>query len=277
MTTSLSETRFVHYYRQILLPEVGESGQQTLLQSHVLIVGVGGLGTHVAQQLAAAGVGHIYLMDNDKVERSNLPRQVLFAAPDIGQNKVDIAKRQIHQHNPDVHVVAWPWHFDLDSVAIFIQQQPLLSAALHQQNLTVLDCSDNLTTRHSVNLWCVEHKLVLVSAAVSAFCGQLLLVDLQNAQHAGCYRCLFDERAITQDCQTMGVLGPTVAVVASMQAALTLKHILTVGAADDHLHVYDGYTLSWRKLKRQRDRHCPVCCTPPTLNSPITHQREASL
>lgn len=277
MTTSLSEARFVQYYRQILLPEVGEAGQQKLLQSHVLIVGVGGLGTHVAQQLAAAGVGHIYLMDNDKVECSNLPRQVLFAQSDIGQNKVDIAKRQIHQHNPDVHVVACPQHFALESVATFIQHQPQLALALNQQKLTVLDCSDNLTTRHKVNLWCVKHKLVLVSAAVSAFCGQLLLVDLQNALHAGCYRCLFDEHAMTQDCQSMGVLGPTVAVVASMQAALTLKHLLTIGAVDDHLHVFDGYSLGWRMLKRQRDRNCPVCRTSSKSSSPIADQREATL
>lgn len=277
MQTPLTKTQFIQYYRQILLPEVAESGQQQLLNSHVLIVGVGGLGTHVAQQLVAAGIGHLYLMDDDTVELSNLPRQVLFGPQDIGQHKVRIAQQQLQQHCPDSEVLTCLSRFTPESATLLLQQHnKLQQAAMHGQ-LFVLDCSDNMLTRHIVNQWCVSLQLPLISAAISSFAGQLLLVDVKNSGSAGCYRCIYTEQEPSQNCQSMGVLGPAVAVMASQQALLTLKHILGIGVVDNHLHLFDGFNLSWRQIKRQRDLQCPVCQTSAAPTTQTICQEELSL
>jgi len=277
MLAPLTKTQFIQYYRQILLPEVAESGQQQLLNSHVLIVGVGGLGTHVAQQLAAAGIGHLYLMDDDTVELSNLPRQVLFGPQDIGQHKVSTAQRKLQQYYPDSEVITCLRRFTPESATRLLQQHNKLQQAAENGQMLVLDCSDNMVTRHSVNQWCVDLQLPLISAAISAFAGQLLVVDVKHSASAGCYRCIYTEQAVSQNCQSMGVLGPAVAVMASQQALLTLKHILGIGVVDNHLHLFDGLNLSWRQIKRQRDLQCPVCQTSPAPTTQTICQKEFSL
>ncbi|WP_340677801.1 HesA/MoeB/ThiF family protein [Paraglaciecola sp.] len=277
MKKPLSKSQFVQYYRQILLSEVGELGQQALLQSHVLVVGVGGLGTHVTQQLAAAGIGHLYLMDGDSIELSNLPRQILFGPHDIGQSKVSVAARQLQQQYEYTAVQTCPYHFNHESMQTFMQQQPTLQQAIVDECLIVLDCSDNMPTRQSINQWCVQQQTPLVSAAISSFSGQLLVVDTKHAAQAGCYRCIYPEQAPTQNCQDMGVLGPAVGVMASMQALLTVKYLLKIGVADTDLHVFDGLNLHWRKLKRTRDVSCAVCQTPRLPTTHSTSHEELTL
>ena len=277
MQKPLSETQFVQYYRQILLPEVAESGQQKLLQSHVLIIGVGGLGTHVAQQLAAAGIGHIYLMDDDGIELSNLPRQILFGPNDIGQSKVSIAQRQLQQQSLNTEVNTYHKKFTSESIEQLLWQQSQLQQALHHGQLVVLDCSDNMPTRQNINQWCVAQQIPLISAAISAFSGQLLLVDVKRSAPAGCYRCLYSEQTPAQNCQSMGVLGPAVGVMASMQALLTLNYLLNIGPVDKQLHIFDGLNLSWRQLQRRRDVQCPVCQSTTTSNSRSTFHEELTL
>lgn len=277
MQPPLTNTQFIQYYRQILLPEVAELGQQRILNSHVLIVGVGGLGTHVAQQLAAAGIGHLYLMDDDTVELSNLPRQILFGPQDIGYSKVSIAQQQLQQYCPNSEVLTCLTRFTPESAKHLLQQHNKLQQAAMNGQLFVLDCSDNMATRHRVNQWCVDLQLPLISAAISAFAGQLLLVDVKNSGSAGCYRCIYSEQAPSQNCQSMGVLGPAVAVMASQQALLTLKHILGIGVVDNHLHLFDGLNLSWRQIKRQRDLQCPVCQTNKAPTAQTICQEELSL
>jgi sulfur carrier protein ThiS adenylyltransferase len=258
MSKQLTDNQFVQYYRQLMLPQVEESGQHALLLQHVLIIGAGGLGTHVAQQLTGAGIGHIHLVDDDKVETSNLPRQILFGPPDVGQLKVNQVKNRLNQQNNDTTVYVYPKRFDSVTSELLIKYNPALEAVVNNRRLIVLDCSDNMPTRQAVNRWCVNNKLTLVSAAISAYAGQLLLVDMEQLAETGCYRCIFNEQHSTQGCESMGVLGPAVGVMASMQCMLTLNYLLKT-PSPAHLHLFDGLNLSWRKLQRKRDPSCPVC------------------
>ncbi|MCF2949152.1 HesA/MoeB/ThiF family protein [Paraglaciecola aquimarina] len=266
MKPALTNKQLEQYYRQVLLPQVEESGQHKLLQQHVLIIGVGGLGTHVAQQLSAAGIGHLHLMDDDKVETSNLPRQILFGNYDIGKSKVECAKTALNRHNHQTKVSTYIQRFTAKTINSVINNSSLLSDLISAKQLIVLDCSDNMATRQAVNRWCVQSALPLISAAVTAFRGQLLLVDNQTNPEAGCYHCVFTTQEQATNCAEMGVLGPTVATVASMQALMTIKHILQLSRKDNQLHIFDAMDLTWRKLTRQQDPQCPVCQV--HLNSP---------
>ena len=255
----LSDRQFTQYYRQILLTDVGEQGQQRLLQQHLIIVGIGGLGTHVTQQLAAAGIGHLYLVDDDKVETSNLPRQVLFNASCVGHEKVDCAAKEISQLNPDVTVSVYNEKFDEYFAQRLLSEHCVLNQAFKNDKLMVLDCTDNMPTRQLINAWCATQSIPLVSASVTAFLGQLMVVDGQVMPETGCYHCVFSATQVQQNCTDMGVFGPMVAVVASMQALTTIKHVLKINEPDNKLHVFDGLRLAWRNVVRHRDPHCTVC------------------
>ena len=277
MSQPLSREQFIQYYRHILLPEVGESGQQRLLQTQVVIIGLGGLGGHVAQQLAAAGIGHLYLLDDDKVEASNLPRQILFGPLDLGHSKVLVAQRQLRQRNPQLAVTALERRFDADTARQLPQQFPALQHAMNGGNLLVLDCSDNMQTRQAVNRWCVQQQLPLVSAAISEFAGQLLLVHMSQHPQAGCYRCLFNDIEPTATCQNHGVLGPSVAVMASLQAQLCLNYLLAIAPPDPPLLLFDARHMHLREIRRQRDPACPVCHAAPELPSLTQHEEQCLL
>jgi sulfur carrier protein ThiS adenylyltransferase len=259
MTQTLSNKQLTQYYRQVLLPQVEESGQHQLLQQHVLIIGVGGLGTHVAQQLSAAGIGHLHLMDDDRIEISNLPRQILFAHYDVGKTKVECAKAQLIKQNYTVNVSTYNQKFTNENIKKIAEPGSPIHQAMLAQKIIVLDCSDNMLTRQAVNLWCVQQGIPLVSAAVTSFDGQLLLIDNQTAADAGCYHCIYTPKEVAQNCANMGVLGPTVATVASMQALMAIKQILKISPPDNKLHIFQGLTLSWQQITRQKDPTCSVC------------------
>ncbi|WP_289028895.1 HesA/MoeB/ThiF family protein [uncultured Paraglaciecola sp.] len=266
-TDILTKQQFIQYYRQILLPEVAEQGQKTLLSQHIMIVGVGGLGTHVAQQLAAAGIGNLYLVDDDKVENSNLPRQILFNPESIGQYKVSCAAAELIKLNPDVKVNTYAERFSKDFSESLFAGNSALKQANEDERFILLDCSDNMPTRQLLNHWCARHFIPLVSASVSAFSGQLMLIDGKNTPEAGCYHCVFSSLDIQQSCQSMGVLGTAVSLVASMQALTAMKLVLNIGALDKYLHIFDGVAMSWHKVMRHRDLKCPVCRHWPESNN----------
>ncbi|MEP1554167.1 MAG: HesA/MoeB/ThiF family protein [Paraglaciecola sp.] len=265
-TDTLTKQQFIQYYRQILLPEVEELGQQKLLNQHLIIIGVGGLGTHVAQQLTAAGIGHLYLVDDDKIESSNLPRQILFNPESIGQYKVSHAAAELIKLNPDVKVTTYAERFSKDFSESLFAGNSALKQAYEDERLILLDCSDNMPTRQLLNHWCARHFIPLVSASVSAFSGQLMLIDGKNTPEAGCYQCVFSSLDTQQNCQSMGVLGTAVSLVASMQALTAMKLVLNIGAVDKYLHIFDGVAMSWHKVMRHRDVKCPVCRHWPESN-----------
>ncbi|WP_298775479.1 HesA/MoeB/ThiF family protein [uncultured Shewanella sp.] len=261
----LSSKAFMRYSRQVLLPEVGEAGQCQLQRGHVIIVGIGGLGHLAAQYLAAAGVGRLTLIDGDQVEVSNLPRQLLFTDGDLGQAKARCAQAKLQTAYVDCDIQAIDCYLDEEAMDKGSKNndsaQASIQAAFDDADL-VLDCTDNFATRHLVNRLCVQRAKPLISASAAHFQGQLLQVDMAKAADAGCYHCLFpSEMQVSQTCSTVGVLGPIVGVMASMQALLALNHLLGVedcGSAAQLLRL-NGKTLQWQVAKRQRDPQCPVC------------------
>ena len=245
----MDDQQLLRYSRQILLPKIGIEGQQKLLDSHVLIIGAGGLGSPAALYLASAGIGHITIADNDEVELSNLQRQILHRHADIGRAKVESARQTLTALNPDVQVT--PLHTRIDG------QQ--LDNQVKQVDL-VIDGSDNFATRFAVNAACVANRTPLVSGAAIRMEGQLT-VFLPQQTDSPCYRCLYKEgEEPDQTCTDNGVLSPVVGIIGSMQALEAIKVLLELGQTlCGRLLVFDGLYHEWRSLKLAKDPACPVC------------------
>lgn len=243
-----SDNDFLRYSRQLLLEEFGLDGQQKLQAASVLIIGLGGLGSPAALYLAAAGVGKLVLADDDSVHISNLQRQVLFRSNETGQSKVAVAKKHLQSLNPQVEFIALAQRMTAESLSEVVQQVDL-----------VLDCSDNMETRHAVNAACVEKGKPLVSASAVGFGGQLLVLT-PPFEH-GCYRCLWpDEDEPQRNCRTAGVLGPVVGVMGTLQALEALKMLAgQPSCLDGKLRLFDGKQQTWRTLSLQRSVDCRVC------------------
>jgi adenylyltransferase/sulfurtransferase len=248
----LEDRQLQRYSRHILLEEIGIEGQQRISASRMLLIGAGGLGSPAALYLASAGVGRLTVVDSDRVDLTNLQRQVLHATDRIGQLKTSSARIALHALNPEVQVVevarrAGPDEFD-----------PLVADAE-----IVLDCSDNFATRHALNRACVRHRKPLVSGAAVRFDGQLAIFD-RRSDASACYACLFPEFTDAQDelCSTMGVFAPLTGIIGCMQAAEALK--LAAGrdaSLNGQLMIVDALSMQWRSLTIGRDPDCPVCGT----------------
>lgn len=236
-----------------MMDKIGEQGQIALRNAKVLIVGVGGLGNPASLYLAAAGVGTIYLADGDTVEISNLPRQIQFGERDIDLNKADIAAEKLNEQFPDTEIEAIDEMLDQELCDYYLPQVDL-----------VLDCSDNITTRYLINQACITHKVPLVIGAATGFDGQQLVVDPRN-ENSACYHCLFpsSEKAPTNNCQTLGILGPVLAIIAGMQALQAIK-LLVANDTNNHaqinqLNLFDGLTNQWQQFKMKKQLGCQVC------------------
>ncbi|MDV5142697.1 HesA/MoeB/ThiF family protein [Chimaeribacter arupi] len=244
----LSDDAFLRYSRQLLLEEVGPKGQEKLQAATVLIVGLGGLGSPAALYLAAAGVGKILLADDDQLEITNLQRQILYRTHDLHKSKAQLAKRQIQDLNPLIEPVALP---------LRMQDQALLEA-VHEVDL-VLDCSDNMATRHAVNQACIQLEKPLISGSAVGFSGQLLVLTPPFAH--GCYACLYPDQSLPQrNCRTAGVLGPVVGVIGTLQALEAIKMLAGMPVAlAGKLRLFDGKQQSWATLQLSADAGCAVC------------------
>ena len=250
----MDDSQLLRYSRHILLDELGPDAQQKFASAHVVLVGLGGLGTPAAQFLAAAGVGTLTLCDADFVDLTNLQRQVLYATPDVGKAKVDAAAARIAAINPEVKVRRVPARVGPAEL------RPLAADAD-----IVLDCSDNFSTRHAVNRACVAAATPLVSGAAIRFDGQVAVFDVRDPD-APCYHCLFGEGESLEEtrCATMGVFAPLVGIVGATQAAEALKLIAGAGESlAGRLLLLDALTMQWRELRVPRDPACPVCGTRP--------------
>tara|TARA_Y100000782_G_scaffold106222_1_gene126985 strand:+ start:320 stop:1069 length:750 start_codon:yes stop_codon:yes gene_type:complete len=245
----VDDQQLLRYSRQILLPQIDIEGQQRLLNSRVLVVGVGGLGSPVALYLAAAGVGQLLLADPDQVDLSNLQRQVIHHAADIGRDKVASAAERVAAINPQVECRPLP--------------SALAGAALQQavgEVDLVLDCSDNFATRHAVNAACVQLGKPLVSGAAIRLEGQLSVFDPRR-EDSPCYQCLYgegDEQALS--CSEAGVVGPLVGMVGSLQALEALKLLAGFGEPlVGRLLLIDALDSRFRELRVRRDPACNCC------------------
>ncbi len=244
----MDEKQLDRYARQIRLPQIGEQGQQKILDSSALIVGMGGLGSPAALYLAAAGIGKLVINDFDIVEASNLQRQIIHTDRSIGENKVDSAKQGIEAINPECEVETIYYQIDGDELKSTIDGVDI-----------VLDCTDNFPTRFEVNRYCVETATPLVSGAAIRLEGQIM--NYQPGIQGPCYQCLYTkvyENAET--CEMEGVLGPVVGVIGTMQALQTL--LILTGQGEPligKLLLLDAASMEWQGVTLPRNPACPVC------------------
>ncbi len=231
------------------MDKIGEQGQIALRNAKVLIVGVGGLGNPVSLYLAAAGVGTLYLADGDTIELSNLPRQIQFNEQNINQNKADTAVDKLSQQFPDSNIEAIDDMLDQELCDYYLPQVDL-----------VLDCSDNIKTRYLINQACVSYKVPLVIGAATGFDGQQLIVDPRD-DNSACYHCLFpaSEKAPANNCQTLGILGPVLAIIAGMQSLQAIKLLTNNKAQINQLNLFDGLSNQWQQFKMKKQESCTVC------------------
>jgi adenylyltransferase/sulfurtransferase len=244
----MDDTQLLRYSRQILLTDFDIEGQQTLLNSKVLIIGMGGLGSPVALYLASAGIGTLGICDFDKVELSNLQRQIIHTNSSIGLSKVDSAEQGINRINPDIKVVKYPQKLEEDALDKVIKQYDL-----------VLDCSDNFSSRFAINQACFNYKKPLVSGAVIRMEGQVSVYD-NGDQSSPCYQCLYGAAAeIADTCSTNGVLAPVAGIIGSIQAAEAIKCLLGLPTLMGRLLIHDAREMQFREIKLKRNANCPCC------------------
>ena len=247
----MNDQQLLRYSRQIMLPQVDIEGQQKLLDSKVLIVGAGGLGSPASIYLAAAGVGQITIYDDDEVDLSNLQRQIAHHTDDIGTDKVISTRQTLKKINPDTKVVAVKQRLKGDQL-----KKEVINADV------VLDCCDNFTTRFAVNAACVEYKTPLVSGAAIRFEGQVAVFTPGRAD-SPCYNCLYaDNGEEMQNCATNGVIAPVTGIVGSIQAMEAMKLIMDIGETlTGRLLLLDGLSMQWNEMKLRRNSLCPTCGT----------------
>lgn len=245
----MNDEQLLRYNRHIMLPQIGIEGQQKLRDAHVLIIGLGGLGSPAAMYLATAGVGQLTLVDDDKVELSNLQRQIIHRSQNIGDSKVDSAKSNLLAINHEIDISTIDHRLD--------------ETALNQQIQladVVLDASDNFDTRFIINRACVAQKKPLVSGAAIQFDGQISVFDSRN-EHCPCYSCLYpDQGEDNLTCSENGILAPVVGIIGSMQALEAIKLICQIGEPlYGRLLLFDALALQWRTMNLKKDPGCPVC------------------
>ncbi|MCK4951511.1 MAG: molybdopterin-synthase adenylyltransferase MoeB [Gammaproteobacteria bacterium] len=245
----MNDNQLLRYSRQIMLPQVGIEGQQKLLDSRVLIIGLGGLGSPIAMYLASAGVGHLTLVDDDSVELSNLQRQILHTQHDIGKSKVDSAQDTLLALNPDISITTFSTRLDDNALSQQVQQADI-----------ILDATDNFATRFKINAACVQNRTPLVSGAAIRTEGQVA-VFRPELDDSPCYRCLYkDEGELDETCTENGVLAPLVGIIGSVQAMEAIKILIGLGESlCGKLLILDGMTMEWRTIKLNKDPDCPVC------------------
>lgn len=246
----MDDQQLLHYSRHILLDEIGIEGQERLLASKALIIGLGGLGSPVSMYLASSGIGQLTLCDFDTVDYTNLQRQIVHRIETVGQSKVNSAITTLRSINPEPNYVGISARLD----ATQLQQ-------LVKEHDVVIDCCDNFDTRYAVNTACQQHQKPLVSGAAIQFDGQISVFDFREP-NAPCYNCLFpaDSTAAELRCATTGIFAPLVGIVGSMQANETVKllagintglsaRLLTINALDMRVH----------SSKLAQDPTCNIC------------------
>jgi sulfur-carrier protein adenylyltransferase/sulfurtransferase len=262
LSVGLDPQRRARYSRHLLIPEVGEQGQLKLLDSKVLLIGAGGLGSPASLYLAAAGVGRIGIVDADVVDESNLQRQIVHSTERLGEAKVDSAKRTIEALNPDVEVVAYEERLTSENV------ERILADGWD----AIVDGADNFPTRYLVNDASVWHGIPVVHGSIYRFEGQ---VTVFKPHEGPCYRCLFPTPPppeLAPSCAEGGVLGVLPGIIGSLQANEALKLALGIGEPlVGRLLLFDALSAEFNEVKLRRDPDCPVCGEHPTITEYIDY------
>jgi len=245
----MNDQELLRYSKQVMLPQIEIEGQQKIMDSTMLIIGMGGLGSPTALYLAASGVGHIIIADFDQVELSNLQRQIIHGTSDIGDDKVNSAKAKMLEINPNIKVTIANEIVHTDNLASLIKDVDI-----------VLDGTDNFESRFEINKACVEFQKPLVSAAVIRLEGQISVFKGYEKDQP-CYQCLYSEEGNeNESCVQNGVLAPVAGLVGTIQALQAIKVLLGLGdQLCGTLLLVDGLDLSFRKVKIGKDLKCPIC------------------
>jgi molybdopterin/thiamine biosynthesis adenylyltransferase/rhodanese-related sulfurtransferase len=250
------------YSRHLLIPEVGEEGQQKLLKSKVLLIGAGGLGSPAAFYLASAGVGTLGIVDSDVVDLTNLQRQILHNTDRIGESKVSSAKQTLEALNPDVKIVGYEERLSAANIDRIIEGYDV-----------VIDGADNFPTRYLLNDASVKHRVPVVHGSIFRFEGQ---VTVFKPFEGPCYRCLFPEPPppeLAPSCAEAGVLGVLPGVIGTIQATEAIKLLLEIGEPlVGRYLLYDALEGSFREVRLRRDPECPVCGEHPTITDYIDYE-----
>jgi len=262
LQAGLDAPQRARYSRHLLIPEVGEEGQLKLLDSKVLLIGAGGLGSPASLYLAAAGVGRIGIVDADVVDESNLQRQIVHSTESLGEPKVESAKRAVEALNPDVEVVPYKERLTSENI------ERILADGWD----VIVDGADNFPTRYLVNDASVWHKIPVVHGSIYRFEGQ---VTVFKPYEGPCYRCLFPTPPppeLAPSCAEGGVLGVLPGVIGSLQASEALKLALGIGEPlIGRLLLFDALTATFDEVKLRRDPDCPVCGEHPTVTEYIDY------
>lgn len=254
MTKPLSDAEITRYARQLILPEIGDEGQDALKATRLAIIGAGGLGTPALISAASAGFGHITVIDDDAIEATNLNRQFLFHEDEISQSKAEIAAKAARAQNPHIKVTALPSRFSDANAQEIIATHDI-----------IIDASDNPETRYRANRAALKGRSVLIFVSAIRFEGQLAVFapPQDDALAHGCYECLFPQStkpAPIANCATAGIAGP---VTMMMGALATLEAIKMVTKSGDNLTgklmLFDGLSAHCDVIKTKRDKNCPAC------------------
>jgi molybdopterin/thiamine biosynthesis adenylyltransferase/rhodanese-related sulfurtransferase len=262
LNAGLEPPQRARYSRHLLIPEVGEAGQLRLLESKVLLIGAGGLGSPASLYLAAAGVGRLGIVDADVVDESNLQRQIVHSTERLGEAKVESAKRTVEALNPDVEVVAYQERLTSENI------ERILADGWD----VIIDGADNFPTRYLVNDASVWHGIPVVHGSIYRFEGQ---VTVFKPNHGPCYRCLFPTPPppeLAPSCAEGGVLGVLPGVIGSLQASEALKLALGIGEPlIGRLLLFDALSAEFNEVNLRRDPDCPVCGEHPTITDYIDY------
>ncbi|MFZ5969189.1 MAG: HesA/MoeB/ThiF family protein [Bacillota bacterium] len=262
---NFSDQQIERYSRHIILQEVGVEGQEKLLTSKVLVIGTGGLGAPAAMFLAAAGVGTIGLADGDKVDLSNLQRQIIHQTKDIGKLKVLSGEETIREMNPDINVVTYN---------TFVNSSNILDMIKDQDYDFIIDGTDNFAAKFLINDACVLAQKPFSHAGIIRFEGQL--ITFIPGKSTPCYRCIFKEpppEGVVPTCREAGVLGVMGGVVGTLQATEAIKYIVGIGEPlAGYLLTYNALTMEFRKIRIRHNEKCGVCGNDPHIKSLIDYK-----
>ena len=260
---SLTDEQIQRYSRHILLPEIGGKGQKRITQARVLIVGAGGLGSPAALYLAAAGVGTLGIIDGDKVDLSNLHRQIIHATPDLGRPKVVSAKEKMEAINPDVKVIPYSERLTAKNALAILDQYDI-----------ILDGTDNFPAKFLVNDAAILSGKPLVHGGILRFEGQVFTI---LPRKSACYRCIFKQPpppGAVPSCQEAGVIGVLAGVIGTIQATEVLKLILGIGdLLTDRMLTYEARNAAFREIRIRRNPNCPVCSEHPQITELVEYEQ----
>ena len=248
MKSKLDKKQIERFSRQIILKNIGILGQKKIIQSKVLIVGMGGLGCPAAEFLTRAGIGRLGIIDYDNVELSNIHRQSLYGIEDLKKPKVKAALKKLNNINPKTRIVCYKIKLNKDNFSKIIKNYDY-----------IIDGSDNFETKFLINDFCVKSKKILVTAAISKFDGHVFTFDFKNKKNP-CLRCFFQENEISDDllnCEYEGILGTVAGIIGAFQANEVLKNILNIGKnLNGFILILDLLNLNFRKVKLNKRKEC---------------------